>query len=86
MAKGEVAMGHREEIFYFGQGGELNAVRWADWKVHFAIMNDNIATGVRTVRSWPVIINLKADPYEEKREAYYRAFSACLEAKGYVVK
>jgi arylsulfatase len=29
--------GPREEIFYFGQGGELNAVRWNDWKVHFAV-------------------------------------------------
>ena len=52
----------REEIFYFAQGGELNAVRWQDWKVHFAKLEGNIATGVRTVPGWPVIINLKADP------------------------
>ena len=35
--KGEAKKGPREEIFYFGQGGELNAVRWNDWKVHFAV-------------------------------------------------
>ena len=35
--KGEVKKGPREEIFYFGQGGELNAIRWNDWKVHFAV-------------------------------------------------
>ena len=35
--KGEVKKGPREEIFYFGQGGELNAVRWNDWKVNFAV-------------------------------------------------
>ena len=35
--KGEAKKGPREEIFYFGQGGELNAVRWNDWKVNFAV-------------------------------------------------
>ena len=35
--KGEAKKGPREEIFYFGQGGDLNAVRWNDWKVHFAV-------------------------------------------------
>jgi arylsulfatase len=62
--KGDVEKGPREQIFYFGQGGELNAVRWNDWKVHFATLEGNIATGVRTVPNWPLIINLKADPYE----------------------
>jgi arylsulfatase len=62
--KGKTEKGPREEIFYFAQGGELNAVRWNDWKVHFAILEGNIATGVRTVPNWPIIINLKADPYE----------------------
>ena len=42
--KGEAKKGPREEIFYFGQGGELNAVRWNDWKVNFAVQNGNIAT------------------------------------------
>jgi arylsulfatase A-like enzyme len=63
--KGEVAKGPREQIFYFGQGGELNAVRWNDWKVNFASMEGNIATGVRAVTGWPLIVNLKADPYEK---------------------
>ena len=63
--KGEVKKGPREEIYYFGQGGELNAVRWNDWKVHFAVTNGNIATAVREVPGWPVIINLRADPYEK---------------------
>lgn len=63
--KGEAKKGPREEIFYFGQGGELNAVRWNDWKVHFAVTNGNIATAVRDVPGWPVIVNLRADPYEK---------------------
>jgi arylsulfatase len=63
--KGETKKGPREEIYYFGQGGELNAVRWNDWKVHFAVTNGNIATAVRDVPGWPVIVNLRADPFEK---------------------
>ena len=63
--KGETKKGPREEIFYFGQGGELNAVRWNDWKVSFAQVNGNIATGTRDVTGWPEIVNLRADPYEK---------------------
>ena len=63
--KGEMKKGPREEIFYFAQGGELNAVRWNDWKASFAVVNGNIATGVRDVTGWPLIENLKADPYEK---------------------
>jgi arylsulfatase len=62
--KGWEKKGPREEYFYFGQGGDLNAVRVFDWKVHFAVQHGNIATGVRAVPGWPVIVNLRADPYE----------------------
>ena len=55
----------RKEIFYFSQGGELNAVRVENWKIHFATISGNIATGVRETPGWPLIINLRADPYEE---------------------
>jgi arylsulfatase A-like enzyme len=63
--KGEVKNGPREEILYFGQGGELNAVRWKDWKVNFAVVDGNIATGTRKITGWPLITHLKADPYEK---------------------
>ena len=63
--KGEAKKGPREEIFYFGQGGELNAVRWNDWKANFAGVDGNIATGVRKVTNWPILVNLRADPYEQ---------------------
>jgi arylsulfatase len=66
--KGEVKESPREEILYFGQGGELNAVRWKEWKVSFAIIEGNIATGERVVTNWPLITNLYADPYEEMHE------------------
>jgi len=63
--KGEAKKGPREEILYFGQGGELNAVRWNDWKVNFAGIDGNIALGTRKVTGWPLIVNLRADPYEK---------------------
>jgi arylsulfatase A-like enzyme len=65
LLKGETQKGPRETIYYFGQGGELNAVRWNDWKVSFASVAGNIATGTRVVTNWPIIVNLRADPYEK---------------------
>jgi arylsulfatase A-like enzyme len=62
--EGEAKSGPREEILYFGQGGELNGIRWKDWKANFAGIEGNIATGVRLVTNWPLIVNLRADPYE----------------------
>lgn len=62
--QGEVKESPRKSIVYFGQGGELNAVRYADWKVHFAQQRGNIATAIREVTGWPAIVNLRADPYE----------------------
>jgi arylsulfatase A-like enzyme len=76
--KGEVAKGPREEIFYFGQAGDLNAVRWNDWKVSFAQENGNIATATRDVTAWPEVVNLRADPYEKgpRESALYMRWMA----------
>lgn len=63
--KGEVKESPRKEILYFGQGGELNAIRVQNWKIHFATQVGNIATGTRSVPGWPLIVNLRADPYEK---------------------
>jgi arylsulfatase len=63
--RGEVDRGPREQIIYFSQGGELNAVRYEDWKIHFAQQQGNIATATRDVTGWPAIVNLRADPYEK---------------------
>ena len=75
--KGEAKTGPREEILYFGQGGELNAIRWKDWKANFAGIEGNIATGVRLVTNWPLIVNLRADPYE------HAPFDSLLYARWY---
>jgi arylsulfatase len=63
--KGETEAPPREEFLYFSQGGELNAMRWNDWKVHFALQRGNIATGTRDITGWPTIVNLRADPFEK---------------------
>ena len=63
--KEEVKKAPRDTVYYFGQGGELNAIRWNDWKVSFAYIKGNIAQGVRFTPNWPIITNLRADPYEK---------------------
>jgi arylsulfatase len=70
--------GQRKEIFYFDAGGHLNAVRYKDWKAHFTIMEGAINEAYRKTPSWPLIINLRMDPYEVSPDAsmYVRDFYA----------
>ena len=75
---GQVDKGPRSQIFYFGQNGDLDAVRWNDWKVSFATFEGNIATGVRFAANWPVITHLRADPFEvmhHESEMYLRWYA-----------
>jgi arylsulfatase len=72
---GQVDDAPRESIFYFDQAGGLNAVRVQDWKLHFTILEGPINEAVRIKRAWPVVINLRADPYEkmwEESQMYMR--------------
>ncbi|MDW7694668.1 arylsulfatase [Flammeovirgaceae bacterium SG7u.111] len=62
--KGEVDEAPRKEIFYFDAAGNLNAIRYKDWKLHFTIMEGSINEAYRKSPSWPIAINLRADPYE----------------------
>ena len=39
-------------------------MRYDDWKVMLAAIEGNVATGVRTVPGWPIITNIRADPFE----------------------
>ena len=66
--QGKEQKGPREQIFYFDQGGNLNALRWNDWKLTFALAHGNIATGVRETPAWSLIANLRMDPYERGLE------------------
>ncbi len=56
--------GQRKEIFYFDAGGNLNAVRYQDWKLHFTIMEGSINEAYRKTPSWPLVVNLRQDPFE----------------------
>jgi arylsulfatase A-like enzyme len=55
--------GLRKEIFYFDDDGNLNALRYGDWKLHFAIKNSWWGD-VSQPRTVPLIINLRQDPFE----------------------
>ncbi len=59
-AKGK---GKRENIFYFDDNAQLNAMRWNDWKIHFAFQMDGWS-GPREALNFPRVINLRSDPYE----------------------
>ncbi len=63
--EGKAEQGPRDSIYYFGATGELNAVRWQDWKIHFATLSGGINTAVRETPAWPLVINLRADPYQK---------------------
>jgi arylsulfatase len=63
--RGDAEKGPRDRIMYFDQGGNLNAIRWNDWKLSFAVASEgNIATATREVPAWSMITNLRMDPYE----------------------
>jgi arylsulfatase len=62
--QGKEKTGPRDAIYYFDQGGNLNAIRWNDWKLSFAFIKGNIATGTREVPAWATITNFRMDPYE----------------------
>jgi len=62
--RGEAEESPRNEIFYFDQAGNLNAVRYQDWKLHFAVLEGNITEAVRVQPAWPRVVNLRADPFE----------------------
>ena len=53
---------------YFAASGLLNAIRVDDWKVSFAIEEGGINEAIRKTPSWPVITNLRADPFESAYE------------------
>ena len=62
--KGEEVKGPRREIFYFDDNASLNALRVDDWKIHFKIMEGNLASAVLKPLNMPHVINLRQDPFE----------------------
>ncbi len=72
--------GKRKEIFYFDADNHLNAIRYQDWKIHFTIMEGSINEAYRKTPSWPLIVNLRMDPFEDgpNSSMYVRDFMADL--------
>ena len=63
--KGEVKESPRHEMYYFSAAGELNAIRVKDFKISFAtILGGSMPKGYRHTQAWPVVTNLRADPFE----------------------
>jgi arylsulfatase len=68
--------GKRESIFYFDDNANFNAMRWNDWKIHFAFQMEGWS-GPREVLNFPRLINLRTDPYETSIDSgmYTRFFA-----------
>ncbi len=65
--------GRRETFFFFDDESNLNAVRWNDWKVHFAVKDDWFY-GQRETYTIPKVVNLRLDPFERSIDSkmYFR--------------
>ncbi len=66
--EGKVEKGPRREIMYFAASGMLNAIRVDNWKIAFAIEDGPINEAYRKVPAWPMITNLRADPFESAQK------------------
>ena len=65
--KGEVEKSPREEFLYWTDDGNVAALRYNDWKIHFMIQKshgvDVWSEPFTTVRM-PMLMNLRMDPFE----------------------
>jgi arylsulfatase len=61
--------GKRKNLFYFDAEGDLNAVRLDHeghaWKLTFTEMSGDLPTAWKKTPSWPIIRDLRQDPYEQ---------------------
>jgi arylsulfatase len=71
--------GGRNEMLYFTGDGDLSAIRMGEWKITFMETTGNITTVWRRSPSWPIITNLRRDPYErfqDQGEMYLRWYGS----------
>jgi arylsulfatase len=68
--------GKRHNIYYFDDNANFNAIRWNDWKIHFAVANEGWS-GPREALNFPRLVNLRTDPYETSLDSgmYARFFA-----------
>jgi arylsulfatase len=91
--QGKAEKGPRREIMYFAASGMLNAIRVDNWKVSFGIEEGAINEAYRKTPAWPVITNLRADPFEHANDGsgmYVRWYAdnmwLMVPAQGFVQK
>jgi hypothetical protein len=66
--RGDVAEGPRKEFFYFTDNGDLNALRYNDWKLSFKTIKGNQFTGTGDTTNVPIVTNLRQDPWERYQD------------------
>lgn len=68
--------GKRETVYYFDDNANFNAMRWNDWKIHFALQMEGW-TGPREPLNFPRMVHLRSDPYETSLDSglYTRFFA-----------
>jgi arylsulfatase len=68
--------GKRNNIYYFDDNANFNAVRWKDWKVYFGFQMQGWG-GPREALNFPRMVNLRTDPYETSLDSslYTRFFA-----------
>lgn len=70
---GETEKGPRKEFFYFNDDGDLTALRYDKWKIHFKVQDNHgfkvWERGYSPVRV-PLLMDLRGDPYER---AYFES-------------
>ena len=76
---GKATVSARTDFIYYYES-ELMGVRWNQWKAHFATKEDYYAPVVK--QSFPVIFNLRSDPYESFDSTADR--SAILQRKSWL--
>jgi arylsulfatase len=66
--KGEIAEGPRHEFFFFTDGGDMNSLRYDDWKISFKTTKGNLFTGTEESTNVPIVTNLREDPWERYQD------------------
>jgi arylsulfatase A-like enzyme len=72
--KGEVAKSPRPGFLYWGDEGDLMALRYGNWKIHFAEQQLEGAEAweyAPVTLKFPKLVNLRTDPFEEAQHSVH---------------